>query len=53
METFFSFASILLALLFPYFLVRAIRTQDEEKSRLYTRLSCLALGVIVLTLICK
>ena len=32
METLFSFVSILLASLFPGFLVTAIRTQDKEKS---------------------
>ena len=51
METFFSFISILLAVLFPYFLVTAIRAQDENKSAVYIRLSCLASGVILFTLI--
>lgn len=51
METVFGLVSILLALLFPYFLVKAIRDQDEDRSATYMRLSCLAFGVIVFTLI--
>ncbi len=51
METLFSFVSILLAFLFPGFLVAAIRTQDKEKSERYRLFSCLAFGIIVSTLI--
>ena len=51
METLLSLVSILLAFLFPAFLVTAIRAQDEKKSGDYMCLSCLASGIIVLTLI--
>ena len=51
MEIFFSVISVLLAVLFPGFLVTAIRAQDEEKSGIYMILACLAFGVIVFTLI--
>ena len=51
METFFSFVSILLAFLFPGFLITAIRTHDKKQSERYRLFSCLAFGVIVFTLI--
>ena len=45
-------ASMIAGFIFPMFLIRAIRSTDEENDvPKYTLLSCVSFGVIVLTVI--
>ncbi len=41
--------SIISGFLFPFAMIKAIRTKDENISSKYTTLSCVCVGIIVFT----
>ena len=49
MSTCFKLMSILLGLLFPFFLVKAVRGEEGGAVSRYTLLACLSFGGIVFT----
>ena len=44
------FITTIMGLVFPAFLIKAIKAKDDETISKYTFLSCISFGVIVLTL---
>lgn len=51
MEFFFQLLGIIVGILFPIFLIKAIKTESKEKTSEYTALASITFGFIIFVLI--
>ena len=53
MEFFIQLSGIIVGMLFPIFLINAIKTENKEKATNFTALSSISLGYVIFALICS